>query len=146
MGRSGGFFAQRLRHEPGVDAGAPVNRRLAGWANFYQYTDYTATMYGQLDQIVFWKLARWLARKLRCPIKTPLRRWFRRPPEGTAKTWVLWGRSGQGHICKVALRRLVTSPKRQFRWRNPPMNPYILRDEESSTVTSRYHNVAMGHS
>jgi len=38
--------------------------------------------------------------------------------------------------------------KRQFRWRNPAMNPYIVRDEERSTVTSRYRDVAMamGHS
>jgi group II intron reverse transcriptase/maturase len=125
-----------------------VNRRLAGWATFYQYTDYTATMYSKLDRIVFWKLAYWLARKYRCSIKTLMRRWIRRPADGVAKTWVLWGRSGRGHVCGVALRRLVTSPKRQFRWRNPPVNPYIVRDEERSTVTSRYHDVAMamGHS
>ena len=72
-----------------------------------------------------------------------MRRWIQRPADGIAKTWVLWGRSGQGHLCGVALRRLVTSPKRQFRWRNPAVNPYILRDEERSTVTSRYHDVAM---
>ncbi len=148
-------FAARLVAQLSGDYGAnkidlveDVNRRLAGWANFYQYTDYTATMYSKLDRIVFWKLAYWLARKYRCSTKTLMRRWIRRPADGIAKTWVLWGRSGQGHVCGVALRRLVTSPKRQFRWRNPPVNPYILRDEERSTVTSRYHDVAMamGHS
>jgi len=125
-----------------------LNRRLAGWANFYQYTDYTATMYGKLDRIVFWKLAYWLARKYRCSIKALMRRGIRRPADGTARTWVLWGRSGQGHVCGVALRRLVTSPKRQFRWRNPAVNPYLLRDTERSTVTSRYRDIAtaMGHS
>lgn len=131
-----------------IDLVEDLNRRLAGWATFYQYTDYTATMYSKLDRIVFWKLAYWLARKLRCSFKTLMRRWIRRPAEGTAKTWVLWGRSGQGHVCGVALRRLVTSPKRQFRWRNPAANPYLPQDEERNTVTSRYHDVAMamGHS
>jgi hypothetical protein len=148
-------FAARLVAQLSGDYGAnkidlveDLNRRLAGWATFYQYTDYTATMYGKLDRIVFWKLAHWLARKHRCSIKALMRRWIRRPAEGTARIWVLWGRSGQGHVCGVALRRLVTSPKRQFRWRNPAVNPYILRDEARSTVTSHYHDVAMamGHS
>ncbi len=131
-----------------IDLVEDLNRRLAGWATFYQYTDYTATMYSKLDRIVFWKLAHWLARKYRCSIKTLMRRWIRRPADGIAKTWVLWGRSGKGHVCGVALRRLVTSPKRQFRWRKSAVNPYILRDEARSTVTSHYHDVAMamGHS
>ena len=143
-------FAARLVAQLSGDYGAnkidlveDLNRRLAGWATFYQYTDYTATMYSKLDRIVFWKLAHWLARKHRCSTKTLMRRWIRRPADGIAKTWVLWGRSGKGHVCGVALRRLVTSPKRQFRWRNPAVNPYILRDEARSTVTSRYHDVAM---
>lgn len=131
-----------------IDLVEDLNRRLAGWANFYQYTDYTATMYNKLDRIVFWKLAHWLARKYRCSIKALRRRWIRRPADGAAKTWVLWGRSGQGLICGISLRRLVTSPKRQFRWRNPAVNPYIVRDEERSTVSSRYRDIAMamGHS
>ena len=41
------------------------------------------------------------------------------------------------------LRRLVSSPKAQFRWRNPERNPYIARDEPRTTVTSRYRDVAM---
>ena len=42
-----------------------------------------------------------------------------------------------------ALRRMVSSPKAQFRWRNPEINPYIFRSETRSTVTSSYHDVAM---
>lgn len=126
-----------------IDLVEALNRRLAGWANFYRFTDYTATGFAKLDRIVFWKLAHWLARKYRCSIKSLMRQWFRRPAPDTARTWVLWGRSGQGHVCGVALRRLVTSPKGQFRWRNPAANPYLLRDTDRSTVTSRYHDVAM---
>lgn len=130
-----------------IDMVESLNRRLAGWANFYQFTDYTACMFSKLDNIVFWKLAHWLARKYRSSIKQLMRRLFRRPAEGQAKTWLLFGRSGNGKLCGIALRRLVGSSKRQFRWRNPELNPYLMKDEMRSTVTSRYHDVAMavGH-
>ena len=129
-----------------IDMVESLNRKLAGWANFYQYTDYTAVMYGKLDRVVFWKLARWLARKYRTSIKSLMRLWVRRPAEGDAKTWQLFGRSGNGNLCGVTLRRLVTSRKCQFRWRNPEINPYIPRAEERNTVTSRYYDVAMAMS
>ena len=129
-----------------IDLVESLNRKLAGWANFYQFTDYTAVIYGKLDSIIFWKLAHWLARKYRTSIKSLMRQWFRYPTEGKAKTWQLFGRSGKGNLCGVALRRLVTSRKCQFRWRNPEINPYISRDEERNTVTSRYYDVAMAMS
>ena len=75
-----------------------------------------------------------------------MRHLFRRPAEGKAKTWLLYGRSGNGNLCGVALRRLVGSPKRQFRWRNPAVNPYIMKDEKRNTVTSRYRDIAMAMS
>lgn len=126
-----------------IDLVEKLNRQLAGWANFYCYTDYTAIMYGKLDRAVFWKLAHWLARKHRTSIKSLMRHWVKRPADGTAKTWVLFGRSGNGNLCGVTLRRLVTSRKGRFRWRNPAVNPYLLPDDGRSTVTSRYHDVAM---
>lgn len=123
-----------------------LNRKLAAWANFYQFTDYTAVMYGKLDRIIFWKLAHWLARKYRTAIKKLVRRWVRHTPNGKALTWLLFGKSGKGNLCGVALRRLVTSRKCQFRWRNPEINPYIHRENERNTVTSRYRDVAMAMS
>ncbi len=126
-----------------IDMVESLNRKLAGWANFYQFTDYTAVMYGKLDRIIFWKLAHWLARKYRTSIKSLMRQWIRRPADGKAKTWQLFGRSGNGNLCGITLRRLVTSRKAQFRWRNPEVNPYITRVEERNTVTSRYRDVAM---
>ena len=126
-----------------IDMVENLNRRLAGWANFYQFTDYTAVMYGKLDRVVFWKLAHWLARKYRTSIKSLMRQWVRRPAEGCAKIWQLFGRSGKGNLCGVTLRRLVTSRKCQFRWRSPETNPYIVREEKRNTVTSRYDDVAM---
>ncbi len=129
-----------------IDLVESLNRKLAGWANFYQFTDYTAVMYGKLDRIIFWKLAQWLARKYRTSIKSLMRQWIRRPAGGKAKIWQLFGRSGKGNLCGVTLRRLVTSRKAQFRWRNPEINPFIIRDEERNTVTSRYDDVAMAMS
>ena len=143
-------FAARLVNELSgnysvnkIDMVESLNRRLAGWSNFYQFTDFTATLYRKLDHIVFWKLAHWLARKYRCSIKKLMRRLFKRPAEGQTKTWMLFGRSANGNLCGVALRLLVGSPKRQFRWRNPEVNPYILKDQKRSTVISRYQDVAM---
>jgi len=126
-----------------IDLVEKLNRQLAGWANFYRFTDYTAIMYGKVDRVVFWKLAHWLARKHRTSIKSLMRHWIKRPADGTATTWVLFGRSGKGNLCGVTLRRLVTSRKDTFRWRNPPVNPYLLPDDGRSTVTSRYRDVAM---
>lgn len=123
-----------------------LNRKLAEWANFYQFTNYTAVMYGKMDRIVFWKLAYWLSRKYRTSIKSLMRQWIKRPEDGMAKIWQLYGRSGRGNLCDVTLRRLVTSRKMSFRWRNPEINPSITREEERKTVTSRYHDVAMAMS
>jgi len=129
-----------------IDMVESLNRKLAGWANFYQFTDFTAVVYGKLDRVIFWKLAHWLARKYRTSIKSLMRQWVRHPADGTAKIWQLYGRSGKGNLCGVTLRRLVTSRKGQFRWRNPEINPYIPRAEERNTITSRYYDVAMAMS
>ena len=126
-----------------VDMVDRLNRQLAGWAAFYKFTDFTARIFQRIDTVVFWKLAHWLARKYRSRIKPLMRKWYRVPEKGTAKTWVLYGISEQGNRIGKDLRRLVTSRKAQFRWRNPERNPYIKREEIRNTITSRYHDVAM---
>jgi len=119
-----------------IDFIVRLNRKLSGWANFYQFADYTAVMFGKLDQIMFWKIGYWLARKFRTSIKSLIKQWFRRPEKSKAKTWILYGRNSKGNLEGVALKRLVTSRKSQFRWRNPETNPYLIRDESRNTVTS----------
>jgi RNA-directed DNA polymerase len=143
-------FARRLvealsgNHEVApVDMIESLNRQLTGWATFYKFTDFTARTFRRIDTVVFWKLAHWLARKYRKRIKPLIRKWNRAPETGQAKTWLIYGRSSKGNPVRKALRRLVTSPKAQFRWRNPERNPYVGRDEVRSTVTSRYRDVAM---
>ncbi len=131
-------------HDVGkVDMVDRLNRQLAGWAAFYKFTDFTARCFRRIDTVVFWKLAHWLARKYRSRIKPLMRSWYRAPEAGKAKTWLVYGRSERGNRVGKALRRMVTSPKAQFRWRNPESNPYIFRSEPRSTVTSNYHDVAM---
>ena len=73
--------------------------------------------------------------------------WYRAPETGKAKTWIVYGINERGSRVGKALRRLVSSPKAQFRWRNPETNPYIVRTETRNTITSRYHDIAMamGH-
>jgi len=129
-----------------IDMIDSLNRKLAGWASFYQFTDYTAMTFGKLDRIIFWKLAKWLARKYRTSIKGLMIKWVRSPSKDKAKIWVISGWSGYGKFCKVALRRLVTSRKMQFKWRLPEINPYITRIEERNTITSSYNDVAMAMS
>lgn len=120
-----------------------LNRQLAGWAAFYKFTDFSAYVFQRIDHVVFWKFAHWLAQKYRCRIKPLMRKWFKTPETGKAKTWLIYGVSEQGNRLGKALRRLVSSPKALFRWRNPEQNPYLIREEARSTVTSRYHDVAM---
>lgn len=120
-----------------------LNRQLAGWAAFYKFTDFTARTFQRIDNVMFWKLAHWLAQKYRSRIKPLMRKWYRAPDIGQAKTWLVYGISGCGDRVGKALRRLVSSPKAQFRWRNPEINPYIFRSEIRITVTSHYHDVAM---
>lgn len=38
-----------------MDMLASLNRHLTGWANFHQYTDFTATLFSKLDRAIFWK-------------------------------------------------------------------------------------------
>jgi hypothetical protein len=119
-----------------------LNRKLSGWANFYRYTDYTATIFTRVDRTVFWKLGHWLARKYRQGFPSLMREHVRAPEPGRAATWVLRGQNSRGWYGEQALRRLVTSHKGQFRWRNPEGNPYLIRDEHRTFLESRYADVA----
>ena len=150
-------FAQKLVQELSsnysvnkIDMVERLNRKLAGWANFYQFTDYTATVFGRLDRIIFWKFGHWLGRKYRANLKDLCRKWVRAPEEGRAKTWVLQGLNGRGIPSGVALRRLVTSRKGQFRWRTPEGNPYLWCEEEEPATRnifeSRYADIAFAMS
>lgn len=125
-----------------IDKVEGLNQKLRGWAQFYKYTDFTAKVYSKIDQVVFWKLAKWLSRKYKCRIKPLLIKWYKSPAPGLSKTWVLFGKTDNGNLCGITLFRLVGSSKQPFRWRLPDSNPY-LRLEVRNTITSFYDDVAM---
>ena len=128
-----------------IDRVDKINRKLKGWSDFYQFTDNTAMVYNKVDRVVFWKLGHWLTRKYRCRMKPIMKKWCKYPEAGKAKTWVLFGKTDNGNPCGKSLFRLVSSPKKPFRFRLPECNPY-LRNDDRKTVTSRYDDVAMAFS
>ena len=125
-----------------MDLVESLNRQLAGWANFYQYTDHTATIFSKVDRTVFWKFGYWLARKYKRGFRTLMQDHVRSPDRGKAKSWVLQGQNSRGFYGELSLRRLITSRKGRFTWRNPAENPYILRSENRRTIESYYNEVA----
>ena len=129
-----------------MDLMESLNRQIAGWAAFYQYTDFTATMFRKLDRTVVRKFGYWLARKYRRGFRSLMRDYIRAPEPGQATTWVLQGQNSRGWYGAVALRRLVTSRKGCFTWGTPSENPYIMRDETCRTIESRYADVAFAMS
>jgi RNA-directed DNA polymerase len=125
-----------------IDKVEKLNQKLQGWAQFYRYTEFTARVYSKIDQVVFWKFAKWLSRKYKCRIKPLLIKWYKKPAPGLSKTWVLFGKTDRGNLCGISLLRLVGSIKQPFKWRLPESNPY-LRAEVRNTITSNYEDVAM---
>lgn len=94
-----------------MDLVESLNRQLEGWAIFYQYTDYTATIFSKVDRTVFWKLGYWLARKYKRGFRSLMREYVRSPEKGKAKIWLLQGQNSRGLYGELALRRLITSRK-----------------------------------
>lgn len=126
-----------------IDLVKTLNHKIVGWANFYQYTDYTAMIYSKIDRVVFWKLAHWLGTKYKTSIKQLVKKWVKAPNSSKAKSWVLGGLNKPGNYERITLRRLVTSYKGQFKYSNPESNPYLVRKDNRCTVTSRYNEIAM---
>lgn len=128
--------------ESKIDMVEILNRKLKGWAAFYQFVDFKAKVFSYIDRVVFWKLAHWLARKYRKGIAYLMRWWCKSPKPGQSKTWVLFGKTDHGKLKGGVLYRLVGQGKKLFHWRVPEGNPY-LRTETRNTYTSRYPEVAM---
>jgi RNA-directed DNA polymerase len=125
-----------------MDLVESLNRQISGWANFYQYTDYTATLFSKLDRTIFWKFGYWMARKYSSGFSKLMRDHVRSPMNGKAKTWVMKGQNSRGFYGELPLRRLITSRKSKFTWRKPAVNPYILQEENRRTMKSKFADVA----
>ncbi len=59
-----------------------INRKLKGWAVFYQFVDHKAKIFSYIDGFVFWKLTHWLGHKYRSRLKPLMRHWFNAPASG----------------------------------------------------------------
>ncbi|MBB4397172.1 hypothetical protein GGD62_006305 [Bradyrhizobium sp. ERR14] len=125
-----------------VDMIAGLNRQLAEWAAFHKCTDFTAHAFRRIDHVVFWKMAHWLGHKYRSRIKPLMRKWYRPPEPGKAKTWLVFGRNERGAPRKSTLPACLKSegavPMAQSGGKS-----LHLRKEARSTVTSHYQDVAM---
>ncbi|GHM54148.1 hypothetical protein ECZU51_28180 [Escherichia coli] len=97
--------------ESKVDMAEQLNRKLKGWAMFYQFVDFKAKVFSYIDRVVFWKLAHWLARKYRTGIASLMRWWCKSPKPGQSKTWVLFGKTNHGKLSGEILYRLVGQGK-----------------------------------
>lgn len=128
--------------ESKIDMVETLNRKLKGWAAFYQFVDFKANVFSYIDRVVFWKLAHWLARKYRTGIASLMRWWCKSPKPGQSKTWVLFGKTSNGKLSGEVLYWLVGQGKKLFCLRLPEGNPY-LRREVRNTYTSRFTEVAM---
>jgi RNA-directed DNA polymerase len=123
-----------------------INRQLIGWANFYQFTIYTAKVFQRIDYMIFWKMARWLGRKYRSRIKPLMRKWFKRPRGQTAKTWVVIRSNKLGELKVGILHRLIQTRKRIFKWKTPRVNPYLHTEDQISIFYMRYRDLALAFS
>lgn len=93
--------------ESKIDMVEKLNRKLKGWAAFYQFVDFKAKVFSYIDRVVFWKLAHWLARKYHRGIAYLMRWWCKSPKPGQSKTWVLFGKTNHGKLNGEVLYRLV---------------------------------------
>lgn len=120
-----------------------INRQLIGWFNFYRFADYCSNIFQRINTVVFWKMAHWLARKYRSRIKPLLRKWYRKLPGHTAKTWAVVRQNRKGERVSGIVKRLKKGKDTRFRWKTPQANPYLEPDEQLNFFTSRYRDLAL---
>ena len=63
-----------------------LNRIIAGWCRYYQFTSRPSTDFSKLGSITFWLTAHWLCRKYRISMPTCMRRFYGGKRLGTANT------------------------------------------------------------
>jgi hypothetical protein len=123
-----------------------LNRKIRGWANFYQFTDFTAVMFCKMDRIIFWKFGYWLARKYRVGIRELIKKWVRYPKGRSGKTWYVYGFGRAGKATAAILHRMLGNGKKQFRWKTGRGNPYLCKVDPVKIFESHYSDVTMAMS
>ncbi len=124
-----------------------LNSQIIGWVNFYKFADYTGKVFGNINTVIFWKLARWLAQRYRSRIKPLLRKWFRRPWDQNAKTWIINRRNSKGELVTRSLRRLRKGHNnRHFQLKTPQTNPFLRDDRTADLFYTRFGEHKMAFS
>jgi RNA-directed DNA polymerase len=90
-----------------------INRIIAGWCRYYQYTSKASIQFGELDNLTFWAMAHWLGRKFRLSMPQVLARFC--------------GGSGlrEGD---VELVKHTNYPTQQYKKRFLKPNPYVTQE------------------
>lgn len=90
-----------------------LNRIIAGWCRYYQYTTKATTQFNQPEYETFWMVAHWLARKNKLSLPGALRRYCRGDGLG---------------VGEVRLLRHTSFHTRRGRKRIYKPNPYITQE------------------
>jgi hypothetical protein len=56
-----------------------LNRIIGGWCRYYQYASSPARKFSKIDQITYWAMAHWLAKKYKTSIPVVIRRFNKGP-------------------------------------------------------------------
>lgn len=125
-----------------VDMIEKLNQKLKGWGNFYQFIDFKSKVFQQINRVVFWKFAHWLARKYKSRIKPIMRKWYKISKRLAVKTWIVNHRDSSGNWREVTLEPLKSSNHKLGAYKLPVGNPYMTTTQ-GFALTSRYSDVAM---
>jgi group II intron reverse transcriptase/maturase len=92
---------------------AALNRIIAGWCRYYQYTSKAAVQFGKLDYRTFWHMAHWLGRKFKLSMPQVMAR-FRT----------------NGYLSEgdVTLLKHAAFPTTQYKQRFLKPNPYTKQE------------------
>jgi len=137
-------FTDRIRKHFDENYGMTSAEMIDGRGRFYQYVDRKTRAFEKVDRTVFRKMAHWLGKRYKSPIKPLVKKWVTHPKEGKAKTWVMYDRTNDGKPRRTVLTRLVGRGNKSYRWKQRQGTPYRVEPEERTRApTSRYDDVAM---
>jgi 5-methylcytosine-specific restriction endonuclease McrA len=101
-------------HEDSITAKfKALNRIIAGWCRYYQYTSKAATQFSKLERQTFWHMAHWLGRKFQLPMPIVIRRFCKESSLTDGKT---------------TLTRHTNYPTQQYQKRFLKPNPYTTQE------------------
>ena len=66
-----------------------LNRIIAGWCRYFQYTSRQVRQFGELESKTFWCLAHWMGRKFKLKMPDVLRQFRTANGLGTDNLWVI---------------------------------------------------------